>query len=185
MTTIIGIDLSLSSTGLVSWRDGRIYTATVETPAGWSAPVRHHHIVNRVLAQRDPKPGRTLAVVEARIKPSEEAMRGTSTLDLAELRGVVAYGLYSCHVAVAQVHPATLKLYATGNGHASKEAMFLAARGRLGSHAFIANHDEADALWLLAMALHRYGAPLCAMPKRNTLAVDRPQWPTFTIGAAS
>lgn len=178
MTTIIGVDLSLASTGLVTWRDGRFFVTTVATKPGDEPEHRHHNIVHRILSMVD---GPTLVAMEGRITPAEEAIQ--TAMDLAELRGVVHYGLHVRKVPRVDVHPATLKLYATGNGHASKQDMVLAARGRLGNHLYVTNDDEADAAWLAAMALDHYGRPLCRMPAKNLKAVARPKWlPTFHIG---
>lgn len=171
MTTIIGLDLSLASTGMVTWRDGRFFVTTIVTRSGDEPEHRHHNIINRVLSMVD---GPTLVVMEGRITPGEDAIQ--TAMDLAELRGVVHYGLHVRKVPRVDVHPSTLKVYATGNGRASKQDMVLAARGRLGKHLHVTNDDEADAAWLTAVALAHYGRPLCALPAKNLKAVARPKW---------
>jgi len=180
VTTILAIDPSLASTGLVAWRDGRFHATTITTRPGDPREHRHHTIAMRILAARDPN-GPTLAVMEARITPPPEAVE--TAMDLAELRGVILHGLHQCGIPVAAVHPGTLKVYATGNGRASKQDMVVAARGRLGAHLFVANDDEADAAWLLALALEFYGQPLCSLPRKNRSSVAKPKWPPFTLPA--
>jgi len=180
MTTILAIDPSLASTGLVAWRDGRFHVATITTTPTAAPEERHHAIAMRILAMRDTT-GPTLAVIEGRITPPPEAVE--VAMDLAELRGVILHGLHQCGIPVAAVHPGTLKVYATGNGRASKQDMVVAARGRLGAHLFVANDDEADAAWLLALALEHYGQPLCPLPRKNRTAVAKPKWPPFTLPA--
>jgi len=181
MNVVIAVDASLSGTGLVTWQGGRIRATTISTPASDPAPQRHHTITMAILTRRDQRYGHTLIVMEDRIKPSEEQMRGMTTLDLAELRGVIGHGAWVAGIPIVYVHPATLKVYATGNGRASKSAMVAAARGRLGEHLHVSNEDEADAAWLLAMTLHHYGRPLCALPRKNVAAVAKPPWPPFTL----
>jgi crossover junction endodeoxyribonuclease RuvC len=179
MTTVIGVDPSLSSTGLVTWRDGRFYTSTVATSPRDKTEHRHHVIIMRILTMRDPTPGRTLIAMEGRITPGEDAVQ--TAMDLAELRGVLNHGIHVAGLPKVDVHPSTLKVYATGNGRASKADMEVAARGRLGRHLHCANDDEADAAWLVAITLHHYGLPLCALPKKHHAAVVKPPWPPFTL----
>lgn len=181
MTTIIGVDPSLSSTGLVTWRDGRFYVSTVATGPRDKTEQRHHTIVMRILGMRDPQPGRTLIAMEGRITPGEDAVQ--TAMDLAELRGVLNHGAHVAGVPKVDVHPSTLKVYATGNGRASKADMQVAARGRLGEHLHCANDDEADAAWLVAIALDHYGRALCRLPAKHRVAVGKPPWPPFTLEA--
>lgn len=179
MTTIVGIDPSLASTGLAVWRDGRFYVSTLATRPGQDPAARHHYTVSRCLSVADPQPGHTLYVVEERITPGPDAVQ--TAMDLAELRGVINYGIHAKGHRRVDVHPGTLKVYATGNGRANKAAMLVAARGRLGTHAYTNNDDEADALWLVAIALHHYGLPLWSPPKKNLTAVGKPAWPAFLL----
>lgn len=180
MTTVIGVDPSLSSTGVVTWRDGRFYSATVATSPRDKREHRHHVITMRILGMVDPAgPGHTLVVMEGRITPPDDAVQ--TAMDLAELRGVINHGLHVTGVTKVDVHPGTLKVYATGHGGSSKAAMETAARGQLGQHLFCANNDEADAAWLVAMAMHHYGRPLWSPPDKNRKAVERTEWPEFVL----
>jgi Holliday junction resolvasome RuvABC endonuclease subunit len=182
MTTVMGLDPSVASTGLVTWRDGKFYATTIATAPGLKPAMRHDMVVMRILSMVDPDgPDRTFVAMEGRINPGDGSGRADTALDLAELRGVINYGLHVRGVSKVDIHPATLKVYATGNGHASKAAMTVAARGRLGEHLYCANDDESDAAWLLAMAMHHYGRPLCPLPKKHTAAIAKPAWPPFTL----
>jgi len=199
MTAIMGLDLSLSATGLATWysadHDRTPRVATIRTPADWPDEGRWEKIAGtvwRTIAENGPDPFRTLIVVEGRInirgraelvggKARITGARGDTTLDLAELRGVIRYGLWRRGVPVAVVHPATLKRFATGNGAANKETMVLAAERRLGAVCPISNNNEADALWLLSMALHHHGRPLCPMPAKNVEALASVTWPNWRI----
>lgn len=177
MTTVVAGDLSLSATGLAAWRDGRVFPpTTIKTLPKMPTEDRHHIIVMRLLAMAV---GPTLYVLEGRIKPADEAVN--TAMDLAELRGVVNYAIRQRGHTRADVNPLTLKVYATGNGRANKQAMVLAARGRLGKHAHVEDDNQADALWLLAMTLDHYGRPLVRLPTKNRDAAGRPPWPPFTL----
>jgi len=189
MTTVVGVDPSLTATGLCTWRDGRFYVDTIVTPSTMPAAERHHVIVTRVLRMADPsdvgraQPRRTVFVVEGLLKPGGDALRGNSYLELAELRGVLNYALHIKGFSRVDVNPMTLKLYATGNGRASKQSMLDAARGRLGHLFAVRNDNEADAGWLCVMGLHRYGMPLArpALPAKNLRALNVPTWAPFTL----
>lgn len=179
MTTVLAIDPSLAATGLAWWRDGHSRVTTIHTSARDRAEDRWDRIVVGILRRRDPALGRTVAVIEGRITPGEDAVQ--TAMDLAELRGVIRYGLRRLDIPCAEVHPSSLKVYATGNGRASKQSMVDAARGRLGHHFHCADDNQADAGFLLAAALHHYGHPLWAPPAKNRQALDRITWPTFTL----
>lgn len=186
MTTVVGVDPSLASTGLVVWRDGRFYVSTVATSPTDPPAHRHHVTAMRMLGVADPdrRPGSTLYVMEARINPGDGTGKGTTALDLAEQRGVLNHAIHTTGQPKVDVHPGTLKVYATGRGNASKHDMYLAARGRLGHHLYASNADEADAAWLVAITMDHYGRPLCRMPTKHRAAVRRPAWPPFTLEEA-
>lgn len=179
--TVIGLDYSLTSTGMASWVDGRVFLTSIPTSPFATLEQRSHTTIGRILAQLDPGGWEsTLVTTEGRIKPRDAAVM--TALDMAELRGACNHALHVRGISRgghrADVNPLTLKVYATGDGHASKLSMVLAARGRLGEVAgMVQNDDEADALWLLAMTLDHMGMPLVPMPKRNRDAIKRVDWP--------
>jgi crossover junction endodeoxyribonuclease RuvC len=185
MTTVIGVDPSLSGTGLVTWRDGRFYVSTVATPPTMKREARHNHIAMSLLAMRDPD-GPTLIVMEGRITPGEGAIQ--TAMDLAELRGAINVAVHIMggrqEMAKVDVHPSTLKVYATGNGHANKAAMLTAARGRLGHLFHVRDDNQADAAFLCLAALHHYGVALWLPPAKNLRALATPKWPPFTLEAS-
>src|SRR5207244_2831041 len=74
-----------------------------------------------------------------------------STIRLAEVGGAVRMMLHELDLPWVEIPPAQLKRWATGNGNAAKDRMVDAA---LAAGAEPANHDEADAYLLRAVALH-------------------------------
>lgn len=118
---------------------------------------------------------RTVAVIEDILKPTAEAMRGVSTLDLARLRGVIEVDLYRAGVAITRVHAATLKAFAR-SGQSTKADMVQAARDNLPPSIQVRNDNEADAFWLMAMTMAHYGVPVVKhTPRRKTFG-DKPEW---------
>lgn len=97
--------------------------------------------------------------------------RGRSTISLGELGGLIRFEVWARGIDVLEVPPAQLKLYATGRGVGSKTSMVIAARERLGYEG--TSDDEADALWLRALAYEVVGAPLVKLPVANLAALRR------------
>lgn len=177
MTTVLGLDPSLSATGLAVWRTGQpLHLETIReeawdtVPADWRMPHRCDRISARVLKWLEP--GATVAVIEAPIKPAAEHTKGMATLDIAQLRGVLEVDLMRAGVPFTRIHPATLKAYAV-KGNANKAAMVAMARAFLGSLYPVRNDNEADAFWLLAMAMHRYGHPVVPTTPNRVRSVSR------------
>lgn len=96
---------------------------------------------------------------------------------LGELGGAVRLTLHREGVPFVDVPPACLKKYATGRGNAGKEEVLAAAIRRLsyGGH----DHNEADALWLRAMAVDHYdcGGEPCLVPASHRQALQKVEWP--------
>jgi Holliday junction resolvasome RuvABC endonuclease subunit len=193
MTTVIAIDPSLSATGLVVWRTGQpLYINTIrsqqwESYLGWGAPQRHDQI-SRAVTDFVETDGpnyvqRTVAVIEDMLKPSAEMARGTSTLELARLRGVIECDLYRLNVPITRVHAATLKAFCRA-GKTAKADMLSAAQHHLPVEYVIHNDNEADAFWLFAMAMQAYGHPVVPVtPRRKTFGA-KPVWAPFDMAAA-
>lgn len=96
---------------------------------------------------------------------------------LGELGGVIRHTLWRNEQPYVDVPPASLKKFATGKGSAKKELMLVEAVKRLGYDG--SSNDEADALWLRAMALDAYGEPVVQMPQANREATGAVVWPNL------
>lgn len=94
---------------------------------------------------------------------------------LGELGGTIRLSLWDASIPWVSIPPKTLKRYATGNGNAPKGDMVAAACEHLGYEG--RSDDEADALWLQAMALDAYGEPLVELPEKQRQALKG--WSTF------
>lgn len=104
------------------------------------------------------------------------ASRGRAVVSLGELGGVLRLALHEAGRLVVEAPPAVRCRYATGKGNAPKEAVLAAAIRRLGYTGH--SHDEADALWLLALVLDRYNLPgRVEVPQAHRTALDGVDWP--------
>lgn len=180
-TTILGIDASPTATGLGRLRpavEGWQAACHTFTPEEWRTTPedRWDHIVRGILGSLTDN---TLAVLEGVFKGKNIR----TTIDLAMLHGVIRRELHRRRVPVVVVVPQHLKQFATGNGNAGKPLMVATARQVL--YPGVGDDNQADGLWLAAMAAHRYGRPLTARTATQTAVLSNVDWPAFTIGDAS
>lgn len=166
---VAGLDLSLTSTG-VALPDG---PRTISTRVRGCARLAYlRDVILELVARAD------LVAVEGYSFGS--ARFGSQAHALGELGGVVRVALWEARIPYADVPPAVLKRYASGQGNATKGAMLAAAIRRLGYDG--SSHDEADALWLRALAHDACGDPIVAVPESHRSALSSVAWPEV-VGA--
>jgi crossover junction endodeoxyribonuclease RuvC len=160
---VLGLDLSLTSTG-VAHCDGSADTWQVKLLGA-----------DRLISLRD----RLVSLLDARVDlaviEGYAFGRPNQASHIGELGGVVRVTLREHNVPFVAVPPSSVKRYATGQGNASKEQMLVAAVKRLGYEG--ASNDEADALWLRAMALDHYGEPVTTVPVEHRAGLSKIEWP--------
>ncbi|MFD6770618.1 hypothetical protein ACFWC6_30845 [Micromonospora chalcea] len=173
---VIGIDLSLTCTGIA----GNGWTDTIKPNARLRGVERllwiRDEITNAYAVAAD------LITIEGPSYGSQGSSRQSGHHERAGLWWMVRSALHQRDKRVAVIPPASLKRYATGKGNADKAAMMLAVARRFPW--FDGGEDEADALWLAAMAADHLGHPMCDMPAANRKALDAVQWPDLTLAAA-
>ena len=165
---VIGLDLSLSSTGVASsagWVNC-ILTKPDQFPTKFD---RLRHIRNEALLHVR---GAHLVVVEQLAIGSQTGQH----LTRAGMWHLVMEAIDAADIPWASVTTQQLKKYATGKGNASKDATLLAVARRFPDWDITGN-DEADALTLAAMGSDHLGRPLTDMPKVNREALDKVTWP--------
>lgn len=161
---VLGLDMALNCTG-IAYVDG---TVGVFKPAkALRGMARLDAVLGAVTAACELGGGRPDLVV---IEGYSMGSKGRAVIDLAELGGIIRHHLFCARQHYIEVPPPSLKIYATGSGHADKIAMVVAARERL---AYAGKQpDEADALWLRAFGHDLLGAPLVVVPKTHRRALD-------------
>lgn len=169
---IVALDLSQTSTGVAIWCDPHDYSTTAltnskEGPArlAWIRNEIRHIAINPVFPT-------DLVVLEGYDFGTRHGAHHAG-----ELGGIVRVDLWEFGVPYVLVSPSELKKYATGKGNSSKSAVLQQAVHRFGRT--FKTDDEADALWLLQMALAYYGLPHVPMPKTHTAVLDKIDWPTL------
>ena len=96
--------------------------------------------------------------------------------NMGELGGVVRLALFEKGRVLAVVPPSSRAKYATGKGNAPKEQVLAEAIRRLKYEGH--DNNEADAMWLLAMAADQYDAPYrVVVPAGHRVALKSIEWP--------
>lgn len=166
---LCALDLSLTASGVAVWTPvvGREVTTLEPSSRGVE---RLEWILRRVV---DLTRGADLVVIEG-----YAYARANQAHQIGELGGVIRLALHTRHVPYVEIAPSAVKKYATGKGNAGKELVLVEAVKRLGYEG--SDNNEADALWLLTMAMDHYGwdvAPV--MPKVNRSALAKVSWPAL------
>ncbi len=189
MIRVVGLDLSLRSTGIarvtVDGDDVRTYTTTVGRPAEARATLvqrwlrldaTRDAIVDEVL---DETRAPVLVVMEG---PAFGAAANAGGEDLTGLRWLVLDRLLGDTADVVVVAPSSLKAYATGDGRASKAHVVAAVRKHYGDRFTLptghAVEDVCDAIALAAMGARALDHPIDQLPEQHTRAMRTPRWPS-------
>ncbi|KAB2384732.1 RuvC family protein [Actinomadura montaniterrae] len=168
---VIGLDLSLTATGVACW-DGRPLS-TIRTVAS-EGDERLRRIAVTVRADAFDyltNTGCDLAVIED--LPTHAHSAGITGM----VHGAVRCVLMELGVPYALVPPATLKKYATGKGNATKPDMRMALYRRAGID--VRDDNQCDAWWLQAAGLDYLGHPPVELPKDQRKALTKAKWPAI------
>lgn len=186
MSIVVGIDPSLTNTGIAILTDGQ---PTALKSIGHPNPKAHNtyaHRSDRIVSQT-----RTITrLIEDTCLPDLAVIEGPAyahanayTHDASGLW----WGLYSAlrarHIPTTVIAPKTRALWATGNGNADKTTVLAEVRDWWPSHC-IRNHDIADALVLALAGAFHLGDPMpFEIKTRHTANLAAVKWPTaITVG---
>jgi crossover junction endodeoxyribonuclease RuvC len=178
--TVLGLDLSLTSTGVSTAWGALLASApvfeAVKPPPKLKTWARMDWMIKElggIVTAADPD----LIVIEG--PGYHAAARGSYWHENAGLWWEITLRLWRARRPMTAITPSTLKKYATGSGAAKKSAMCVAAAHRFGLAAI--GEDEADALWLAAAGCQHYGWPLVKLPAVQVAALDVVAWPTLHL----
>lgn len=178
--TVLGIDLSLTCTGLAIARAGRIeWTGTVRTVGKRADDLDHRNMrlrdIRRLIEGAVLRYEPVLTVIEA---PSFGSVHGSSH-DRSGLWWMVVDMLYLRSVPVAQVAPMQRAKYGTGKGNSDKKKVHAAVQANYGTADLpIKTNDEGDAVLLAAMGARHLGQPVeLVLPDGAIDAMTKVVWP--------
>ena len=184
MSAVVGLDLSLTATGIATPYNG-VRTITSRGRADDGLHLRHDRLVTlstqiiREITSGSAPPGADLIVIEA---PAFDSRTGHQH-ERSGLWWLVVDDLIAWGHNVVEVTTGSLKKYATGKGNAGKDEV-LAAVVRRYPDVLVTNNNEADALVLRAMGCDYLGQPLAVVPQTHRAALDKVAWPEPLDGAA-
>lgn len=180
MTTVCGLDLSLTSTGIALVMGDPPIKVHAETFAVGTTgrlkddvatrAARLSHLARDIVDSAD---GVDLVVVEG---PSIGSMHG-SQHDRSGLWWLVVSRLWLRDVPVAVVPPTTLKKWATGRGNADKSAVSVAV-SRMWPEVAAETNDEWDALAAATMGAQHLGLNVPTLG-RHAESLTKVEWPVF------
>lgn len=175
MTRVLGIDPSLTGTGLALINtDDRLVAET------WTIVTKGHH--SDTLLQRLDRLDTIVdfvAAVDADLAVIEQSAYSRTAGHQHDRSGLwwLIIARLQPRIPVVEVPPTTRARYATGKGNASKDTVLLEVARRY-PHARPANNNEADALVLAAMGARHLGHPIDDLPKTHLAAMDAVHWPS-------
>ena len=152
--TSVGLDLSLTGTGVVVLKDGKIVKQKLikSKPVG-DKPINELKRIKKIVEEIED------TIIETKCKINIAVIENlafgvrnaTSLTQLAALNYFVRDMLCECEIPFVLVAPTSLKKYATGNGVAKKDVMLIEVYKRWGVS--ILNDNECDAYALAQVGL--------------------------------
>lgn len=168
--TAIGLDLSLTATGVASSAG---WTEVIRPPAGTRGHPRIQHLRDTVLEMIPAVVA--LVVVEGPSYGNQGSRRQSGHHERAGLWWMVTHSLWKRGIDYAVASPASRAKYGTGKGNADKATVVREVTRRFDW--FAGGEDEADALILAAMGADWLGSPIVAVPQTHRAALDAVAWP--------
>lgn len=178
---IIGVDPSLTGTGLAAIVGGRLTGTEVIRPWKKRAPrteVERQERLDVILrAVAIWTTGADLVVMEGLSFDSHDTDR-----QLAGLSWLLRRQLWKTGRAFALVSPSSLKLWAVGHGRAPKGVMLATARETF-PDVEIEDDNAADAAWLAATGADHLGELVPSVSAERANALHSVAWPPLEIAA--
>lgn len=148
---ILGVDPSLTSTGLATVEGGRVLQVS-----RIRSKKKGHERIQEILGgiHEHLTPGTVVG-----IEGTAMGAKGASVVQIFGLWGIITHRLWEWKVPYYVVTPTARAKYATGSGSAGKDEV-LAAVIRRHLDVQITGNDEADALTIAAMGARKIGHPV-------------------------
>lgn len=179
---IIGVDQSLTSTGVAVVEGGRFVSVERVRPKmkakldGMAKREAEHVRLEEILqAIRT----HTLTASHQPIVGLEGpamGIKGAAVVQIFGLYILLKQELYRMGVPYYVVPPSTVKLYATGNGAAGKDDV-LSAMVRRHPGVDFSGNDQADAMAIAAIGARHYSLPVETSTAYMARAMEKMEWP--------
>lgn len=172
---IVGIDQSLTNTGLATVQDGAFtFTGRISTD---KMKVKGHKRIDVILDKTMETIGSAgPADVLVGLEGPAMSAKGSAVVQIFGLYAVLTRELYRAGLTYFVATPQHVKQYATGKGNANKDEV-LAAVIRRHPDIDFASNDIADAMMIAAIGARRVGAPVEAtIPARCLEVLAKINW---------
>lgn len=166
MTTVIGIDPSLTSTGIAT--EDATWTFNPRTKGMERLHDILNHVVDTIRDVHDP-----YVVIES----YSYASKNSQAHALGELGGVIRLELWRRRIPYTDIPPTVRAKFATGKGNASKSEVVSAISARTGIiWSGKGAEDECDAWVLQEIGLQHFEQARYDWPKQNLQALEKIEW---------
>ena len=173
---IVGLDISLTSTGCADWWDGQRRSLSHGRAGKVTDTLRQR--AARIAESADDTVDWVMSAHPDRVLVEAHtfAAKGGSQHDRSGLWWTVVGRLIYNDIPVIEVSPSSLKQFATGKGNATKDQVLLAVARRHPDIEFTTN-DEADAITLVDIGLARWDHTLFEPNQIQQKVIDKLVWP--------
>lgn len=166
---VVGLDLSLTSTGIAWVDEGRVGVSRLQPK------IRGYDRLRKI---RETALGAASGADVVAVEGPAFGAQGDAYHQLAGLWWYVTEALHGTGVPLVVVNPSTVKTFATGKGNAGKD-LVLAAAVRRFPDVPIDGNDQADAAWIAALVAHHYGTSVVTVPDINLRALAKVEFPAL------
>jgi Holliday junction resolvasome RuvABC endonuclease subunit len=168
--TVVGLDLSLTSTGYSCDNDQRIISTRAKGP-------ERLHDISQDLAARLVELDNPVVIIEG----YSFASRNSQAHAIGELGGVVRLTLWNLRIPYVEVPPTCRAKFATGKGNAGKGEVMSAVSARTGIVWSGSGADDLCDAWLLEeMGRVQLGTARFTWPSTHLAALDKVDWAPLT-----
>lgn len=170
---VVGLDVSLTSTGVALIADRAAKTWTIKSKATKDATIEE-----RAKRLREIRFDCMHAASGASVVVIESPAYGQTTGSHHDRSGawwLIVDALLPDVEQLVEATPQAVKMYATGKGNAGKDEV-LAAVVRRYPDVDVRSNDEADALVLAAIGARLAGHPIDELPATHLRALDKIRW---------
>lgn len=165
-TYVLGLDLSLTGTGMARATSEGIETSTIKTPAD---KIRGHARLKRIVDEITGQAmGAELAVVEG---PSFGS-KGNALHQLGGLWWMVTNRLWAIGLPYVIASPSSVKKYLTGKGNGVDKVAMALEFGKRFPGVEAKNDNEIDAAVLAAIGKRYLGHAIDSVPKAHLTVMD-------------
>lgn len=155
MIKVVGLDLSITGTGLAHTVEGAVCTHLIKT----NPKHRDGRLAQIQSTIRELATGAELALIEA------PTPRSPTSVVSGMVQGAARLVLLELGIPYGTMMPASLKKLATGKGTGDKVPMAIAALKRAGLE--FPDDNQCDSFWLWVAANYKVGQPMYDLPALN------------------